>query len=290
MTATPPQQDLDPQYVEARHALLNALFALAPHVDAVIVVGAQAVYLRTGDVDPTIAIAPFTSDGDLALDPSQLLDDPAIEDALRSADFELYKAPNGGTQPGAWITELQIDGKAHVIPLDVMVPEGLIPKDSHRGVRLGPHGNQAARKVRGLEATIVDNDRMTISSLDPADDRSIEVLVAGSAALLIAKSYKIGERVASGKVNRYDDKDGADVLRLMQSTDPIEIAGTMKELLGNDTVRESVQTGLQYIRELFGGRAGAGIAMAHRTLAGLVPEDRITVICTTYVERLFGNM
>jgi len=125
MTTAPPQHNLDPQYVEARRALLNALFALAPHVDAVIVVGAQAVYLRTGDVDPTIAIAPFTSDGDLALNPSQLRDDPALEDALRSASFELYKAPTGGTQPGAWITHVQLEGRPHVIPLDVMVPEGL---------------------------------------------------------------------------------------------------------------------------------------------------------------------
>jgi len=40
---------LDPLYVAARSVLLDALTLLAPHGDAVIVVGAQAVYLRTGE-------------------------------------------------------------------------------------------------------------------------------------------------------------------------------------------------------------------------------------------------
>ena len=38
---------LDPLYVAAEHVLLDALIVLAPHDNAVIVVGAQAIYLRT---------------------------------------------------------------------------------------------------------------------------------------------------------------------------------------------------------------------------------------------------
>jgi len=56
--------DVDPRYVEARRVLLNALAALAPHGPAFVVAGAQAVYLRTGDAD--IAVAQYTTDGDLA--------------------------------------------------------------------------------------------------------------------------------------------------------------------------------------------------------------------------------
>src|SRR5580704_1312856 len=114
----------DPRYVEARRALLNALFALAPHSDAVVIVGAQAVYLRTGDADPTTAISPFTNDGDLALDPAQLGDDPKLAEALAAANFQPYELPGRGAQPGAWVTHTTIDGADHVIPLDVMVPEG----------------------------------------------------------------------------------------------------------------------------------------------------------------------
>ena len=40
--------EFDPLYVEARRILLDALFALRSHRPAIIVAGAQAIYLRTG--------------------------------------------------------------------------------------------------------------------------------------------------------------------------------------------------------------------------------------------------
>ena len=49
---------VEPIYVEARRVLLDALTALAPQGPAVIVAGAQAVYLRTGAAD--VAVAPYT--------------------------------------------------------------------------------------------------------------------------------------------------------------------------------------------------------------------------------------
>jgi hypothetical protein len=81
--------DADPLYVAARRVLLDALFALAPHGKAVIVVGAQAIYLRTGDAE--LAIAPYTSDGDLALNPSLLSDSPLLDRAMRDANFTLMR-------------------------------------------------------------------------------------------------------------------------------------------------------------------------------------------------------
>jgi hypothetical protein len=76
-----PPAPLDPRYVEARRVLLDALFALAPHGAAVIVAGAQAIYLHTGDAD--FAIAPFTTDSDFAINPSLLGDDPQLEAAMQ---------------------------------------------------------------------------------------------------------------------------------------------------------------------------------------------------------------
>ncbi len=64
---TGPPLPHEAEYVAARKVLLDALMALAPHGRAIIVAGAQAVYLRTGSAD--LAVAPFTTDGDLALDP-----------------------------------------------------------------------------------------------------------------------------------------------------------------------------------------------------------------------------
>ena len=51
----------DPRYVAARRGLLDALEALADHRDSIIVVGAQAVYLRVAGSLPDISA--YTTDG-----------------------------------------------------------------------------------------------------------------------------------------------------------------------------------------------------------------------------------
>jgi len=61
---------VDELYVIARRVPLDALEALGPHRDATILVGAQAIYLHTGDAD--LAVAEYTTDADLALDPDLL--------------------------------------------------------------------------------------------------------------------------------------------------------------------------------------------------------------------------
>jgi len=53
---------VDELYILARRVLLDALEALGPHRDAVVLVGAQAIYLRVGEAD--LAVAPFTTDRD----------------------------------------------------------------------------------------------------------------------------------------------------------------------------------------------------------------------------------
>ena len=53
--------------VEARAALLDAVIALDAHHDSIILIGAQAIYLRTGAA--SFALAEATKDSDLAIDP-----------------------------------------------------------------------------------------------------------------------------------------------------------------------------------------------------------------------------
>ena len=56
---------MDELYIIARRVLLDALDALGAHRNAVVLVGAQAIYLRVGEAD--LAVAPYTTDGDLAM-------------------------------------------------------------------------------------------------------------------------------------------------------------------------------------------------------------------------------
>lgn len=65
-----PGRTPDPEYVVARRILLDALDALGEHRGAVVVAGAQAIYLRAGAA--VLPIADLTTDADLALDPALL--------------------------------------------------------------------------------------------------------------------------------------------------------------------------------------------------------------------------
>ncbi|MBI4231476.1 MAG: hypothetical protein HY608_11615 [Planctomycetes bacterium] len=70
----------DPLYVLARSVLLDTLEALGPQRKAVVLVGAQAVYLHVGESD--LAVAPFTTDADIAVDPAALESEPELRVAL----------------------------------------------------------------------------------------------------------------------------------------------------------------------------------------------------------------
>ena len=66
--------EFDELYIMARRVLLDALRALGHHRDAIVLVGAQAVYLRVGAAD--LAVTPYTTDGDLVIDPAVLAEIP----------------------------------------------------------------------------------------------------------------------------------------------------------------------------------------------------------------------
>ena len=275
--------ELDPTYVAARRVLLDALQGLAPHGKAVIVVGAQAIYLRTGIND--IAIAPYTSDGDLALDPTLLGDDPALEQSMRDSGLQLLQA-DGRDRPGAWGTYERVNGEDVLIPIDLMVPDAIAPAGGSRSAHLPMHGNRAARKAVGLEAALVDHGAITIAALDPGDPRRLTVEVAGLAAMVVAKAHKIHDRVESGRVNRVNDKDAADMYRIMQIARLSDLRATFA-VLANDPVAGPVTTqALDYVVELFGSRSGEGITMAHRALQGAMDPVQVTTLSQSFARSI----
>ncbi len=64
MSKLPPGIDEQQVFVAARRVLLDATDALAEQSEALILVGAQAVYLHSGNADIPVAI--FTADADIA--------------------------------------------------------------------------------------------------------------------------------------------------------------------------------------------------------------------------------
>ncbi len=236
----------DPLYVRARSALLDAAEALAPHLDAIVLVGAQAIYLHTGDAD--LAVAEYTTDADFTLGPGDVADSPLLADLLIDGGFTTRE------HPGGWLSS---DG----IYIDLMVPEALAGPGT-RGARLGPHGKRAARRAKGLEAALVDRHPMTIGALDPTDSRSVTMNVAGPAALLVSKVHKISERTESE--DRVRDKDALDVLRLLQAATTAELAGRLRMLRTHPLSAEVTADAIARLEPLFGTVDATAVLMAVR--------------------------
>jgi len=272
---------LDPLYVAARRVLLDTLSLLAPYGNAVIVVGAQAVYLRTGEGEAGLTIAAYTTDGDLALDPSLLHSEPDLEALMQGAGFM-------ADHPGMWQRIVRIGGEDVVIPVDLIVPDGASTGEGRRGARIPPHGKRAARRAVGLEAALIDHSPIDVAALDPADDHHLTVEVAGVAALLVAKAHKIRDRVASGRTGRLSDKDAADVYRIMQTARPAAIAETIRTLVENPMSADVTAHALDFMRDLFGRRAGEGVIMAQQALQLAVDPDQVATLCTAFTEQLLA--
>ena len=252
----------DPLYVRARSALLDALDALQPHLDAVVLVGAQAVYVHTGNAD--VGGAEYTTDADFSISPSELADSPILGDLLAAHGFTPREHPGGWLSPSG-------------IYIDLMVPEALAGPGT-RGARLGTHGKRAARRAKGLEGATVDRDRSVVAALEPTDRRETEIWVAGPGALLVAKVHKIAERV--GTVDRVRDKDALDVLRLLRAVDTGFLADRLS-LLGATPVSARVTAeAIDQLPLLFGSTSAEGVRMAVRA-AG--PDESPATIASSLV-------
>lgn len=248
----------DDLLVRARSALLDALDALGRHRASVVVIGAQAIYLRTAGA--AVAVAEATKDSDLAIDPRLLGDDPLIEDAMTQAGFELDPTKS---QPGAWLSPSGI-------PVDLMVPAHLAgPGSSSRGARIPPHGKRATRRARGLEAVVVDAEPMVVSSLDPADPRRYDVRVAGACGLVVAKLHKLGER-ASDAPGRLVDKDAHDLYRVFVATPTDALVEGVRRLLIDELAGPATRQALDFLRRDFAsGPEALGALMAGRVEEGV---------------------
>lgn len=272
--------------IAARRILLDGLVALRPHLDALTVVGAQAVYLRTPDA--VLRNAPFTSDADLSIDPAVLGDLPLMDEKLKDAGFTLM----GGNQPGLWERTEYVEGQEVQIELDILVGKILAKDIGRRSAKLPPHGPMTARWVPGLEVCAVDRSPMLIQSLDPADARSITANVAGPAALLIAKAYKISERVdgAGSHPARLTNKDAGDVYRIMATVPVSRVAAALTKIVLNDRVGAIAIEGVGKLQKLFGAAGTHGVELAIEAHAGDIPPETIRAVAPAYIRRLAAEL
>lgn len=258
-----PHADVAPGLVQARNTLLIALRVLERHRAALVVIGAQAIHERTRGLNIE---STATADGDFAVSPSLLAASPALGDAMPGAGFTL-KNPD---RPGIWC--MPDDDEASI---DLLVPEALAGA-GRRAARTNPsQGKNALGRAEGIELALLDHSEMTLESFDGQQEPA-NVRVAGAAALICAKSFKIAERwraAQSGKRDRVRAKDAGDVLRVMMTHDPTAMMRGFNRADGT-FAQESTQLGTNYFRELF-SPMGPGTELAVQDLSPAVPESVI---------------
>ena len=277
-------------YIVARRALLDALEALEGHRDALVLVGAQAIYLHTGAVQ--FAVAEFTTDGDVAIDPRHLSAEPEIASAMRKAKFFL-DVRDGRELVGVWASMREIAGVPAKVTVDLLVPE-VLGGAGRRAARVPQHEQGSMLKVHGLEAALVDNSAMRIGALETTDVRSFTMKVAGPTALLISKTIKLSERVAAGALergrrDRVKPKDALDVLRLLQAIPSAQLAQGFTGLLKDEIAGPVTAEALGSLPGLFGSVGFPGSQLAAEAAAP-EPPDVIAASCAALCAELLAAL
>lgn len=262
-----------PEYVVARRALLDVLELLEPQRHGLILVGAQAVYLRAPAEQAQRAT--YTTDGDLAIDPDLLSDDPDIGQVLIDAGYQ--RGPN----PGAFLARNGVE-------IDFMVPDGSVPASSRRSVELAGQSRFTARRAAGLELTLLDADPLQIAALEEADHRVIEVRVAGAAALTVAKLIKLEERLAGSRRDRIISKDAGDLLRLLRYCDAETIGHRLSELTSNKSVAPVVERATSFLRMDISRTASNLVALAIADRAVTEVERQVAAAMRELSRRLLS--
>ena len=268
---------IEPLYAAARGVLLDALDALGDQREALILAGAQAIYIHTGAAD--LAVAEFTTDGDLVVNPEQLKTQPRLSEAMERAHFR------SGLQPGSWLRDRNVSGVATTITVDLLVPEA-VAGPGRRAARLGDHGDRAGRRVRGLEGALIDHTVIRLTALDADDRREFEIRVAGPSALLVAKLHKLADRSRERVAQRLKDKDALDALRLLRAIPVERLTQGLRDLgdstLAGDVTREAIA----HLQDLFGAISSPGTVMVVRATERLEDPSVIAESCVALADDL----
>jgi len=226
-------------------------------------VGAQAIYVYTGDLSE-IQVAAFTLDADLIFNPLKLESEPHIEKMLRGAGFFPQRNDHGGINIGIW------ERTGATSTVDLLVPETVV-EGGRRSANLGSQGDNLARRVQGLEAALVDQESHVVASLDDTDPREFEILVAGPAALLVAKAYKINERLQQarrGGRGRQKSKDALDCFRLLRAISTDDLTKRFTRISQDDRSRNATKIALGYLDTLFSTEDGEGARLLADAVGG----------------------
>lgn len=191
-------------------------------------------------------------------------------------------------QPGIWHRTIARTGEDDaIVPVDLIVPEHIAPTAGRRGARLpGGHGRTAAQKTPGVEGALVDHDPIEIAALESTDPRRVVVEVAGPAALLVAKAFKLGERVDNPR--RFLPKDAGDVFRLYEANTVEEMIERLRRVGDDERSSDVTRRAMDYLRMLFATPRSSGIELAVTALGGISDRDAVTAAMVDYTREILS--
>jgi hypothetical protein len=129
---------------------------------------------------------------------------------------------------------------------------------------------------------------MLIGALDPSDPRTVTMLVAGTGALLVAKTHKIAERTTAG--DRVRDKDALDVLRIFQATETADLTQRLNRLREHELSADVTVEAIAQLAPLFGRPDAAGVEMAIRAAGPGADPDTIAASITALTSDLLAEL
>jgi hypothetical protein len=262
------------EYVIARKVLLDCLGLLAEQSKALVLVGAQAIYLQTPALDTGLPAS--TTDGDIAIDPDLLFENPDLAELLETAGFRSH------TSPGTWFSP---EGVA----IDLMVPRGALQPSTRRTALLRGHGESAARRSAGLELALRDNTIMELRALDPADSRVALVKVASPAALVVAKLIKLDERLSSAKPDRIIAKDASDILRVLRYNDAAGIGARLGRFATEGIGTGTIEAATDFLGSQLAMRVSPMIELAAEYHGQFETSSQISLSFRTLAQRVIDG-
>ena len=132
----------------------------------------------------------------------------------------------------------------------------------------GPNSGTPARAQRSWRTTWTCLRRKS-TALAQDDTRAYDVSDAGTAALLVAKAHRIGERAREASP-RLVDKDAHEVCRILIATDTAQLAADFARLHVGELSRDSTIEAMEFVQRLFAvGPDATGSAMAGRAEEGI---------------------
>ena len=138
----------------------------------------------------------------------------------------------------------------------MIVPEAYAGP-GRRAARLAGQQHAASRAV-GLELAIWDRHRRALTTFDePADQ--IDAWIAGPAALLVAKTHKVHERLLEfdARPDRLRPKDSGDVTLLMMVSQPDDMAHVMAtQSTDHPEIAQTVGDAAKWLTEMYGDPTG----------------------------------